>query len=274
MVDRRTLQVGDGTALFHKDWGTGPPVVFAAPWGLHADWWDYQMAHLAGRGLRCVAYDRRGHGRSAEPVSGYDLDTLADDLASVIDGLDLRDVTLVGHSMGAGEVVRYLARHGARRVARVVLIAPITPFTLRTPDNPDGVAAADLDKGRVALAVDRPHRLAAAAPAFFGVPGNDVSQATMDWWTQMLLDCSLKVLLDLHRAFTETDFRPDLRAIACPTLVLHGDRDTSTPIDFTSRRTVGLIAGSRLEVYQGAAHGLPITHADRLSADLLRFARS
>jgi non-heme chloroperoxidase len=266
-----SIEARDGTSLFYRDWGTGRPAVFVAPWALNSAWWEYQMTSLAGNGVRCIGYDRRGHGRSGEPAGGYEFDTLADDLATVIERLELRDLVLVGHSMGCGEVVRYLSRHGAGRVARAVLVAPITPFTLKTADNPDGVDRAVLEAGRAALAKDRPGRIAEAAPAFFG-PGNAVSAAMLDWWTAMILQqCSLRVMLDLHRVFTETDFRPDLSAIKVATLVVHGDSDTSTPLDFTGRRTARLIAGSELKVYEGAAHGLPITHMERLNADLLAF---
>jgi non-heme chloroperoxidase len=266
----------DGTSLYYKDWGTGPAVVFAAPWALHSSWWEYQMAYLPGQGLRCIGYDRRGHGRSSEPGQGYEFDTLADDLAVLIGQLDLHDVTLVGHSMGSGEVVRYLARHGAAgRVKRAVLVAPITPFTLKTADNPDGVEQSALEKGRIALGKDRPGRIAEAAAGFFGAPKNPVSAAMMDWWTEMMLGgCSLRIMLELHRVFTETDFRPDLRAIGVPTLIVHGDSDTSTPLDFTGRRTAALIRGSELKVYEGAAHGLPVTHMEALNRDLLAFVRT
>lgn len=249
-------------------------MVFVAPWALNADWFEYQMTFLAAQGLRCVAYDRRGHGRSDEPGRGYDFDTLADDLATILERLDLTRVTLVGHSMGAGEVVRYMARHHASRVDRVVLIAPITPFTLKTADNPNGVERSVLEKGRAALSLDRPGQIAQAAPAFFG-PDNAASAATMAWWTDMIVErCSLRVMLDLHRVFTETDFRPDLRSIRVPTLIVHGDKDTSTVLERTGRRTAELIAGSRLSIYDGAAHGLPITHKERLNHELLAFAKS
>jgi non-heme chloroperoxidase len=264
----------DGVSLFYRDWGTGPPVVFLAPWGLHSDWWEYQMAHLADQGLRCGACDRRGHGHSSEPVRGYDFDTLAGDLNTVMERLDLRGVTLVGHSMGAGEVVRYLARHGAGRVARIVLVAPITPFVLKTADNPDGADPASLEAVRKVLSQDRPTGIAGAASGFFGEPKNPVSTEMKQWWINMLMDCSLKVLIELHHAFTETDFRPDLRAIAVPTLIVHGDCDTSTRLELTGQKTANFIRGSQLKVYEGAAHALPITHLDKLNADLLAFIKS
>jgi non-heme chloroperoxidase len=272
---RSHIETRDGTRLFFRDCGQGRPLVFLAPWALNSDWWEYQIADLSSRGVRCIAYDRRGHGRSDQPGHGYDFATLADDLGSLIERLELRDVTLVGHSMGGAEVVRYLARHPAGPVRRAVLVATITPFTLKTADNPEGVEASALEKGRTDLARDRPHQVATAAAAFFGAPKNPVSAEIMDWWTRMILDhCSLKVMLDLHRAFTETDFRPDLRAIGVPTLLIHGDRDTSTPLEFTSRRSARLIPRSELKVYEGAAHGLPITHMERLNGDVLAFSQS
>ena len=269
---RSHIETRDGTRLFFRDCGQGRPLVFLAPWALNSDWWEYQIADLSSRGLRCISYDRRGHGRSSQPGHGYDFDTLADDLGSLVDQLELRDVTLVGHSMGCAEVVRYLARHPAVPVRRAVLVATIGPFTLKTPENPGGVERSALEKGRADLARDRPRQIAVAAPAFFGAPKNAVSAEMMDWWTRMILDhCSLKVMLDLHRAFTETDFRPDLRAIGVPTLFVHGDADTSTPLERTGRPSAALVQGSVLKVYEGAAHGLPITHMERLSADLLAF---
>jgi non-heme chloroperoxidase len=275
------IEAADGTRLFCRDWTSvnrtthAGNVLFVAPWALHSDWFEYQMTALADAGLRSVAYDRRGHGRSDEPGRGYDFETLSDDLKTVIDRLDLRDVTLVGHSMGAGEVVRYLSRYRERHVRRVVLIAPISPLVLKTADNPGGAELSALEQGRRALGTDRPGRLAEAAPAFFGTDRNTVSAATLDWWVKMMVEqCSLKVMLDLHRAFTETDFRPDLRAITRPTLIIHGDHDTSTPLESTGRPAAALIKGSTLKVYPDAAHALPITHKDQLNADLLSFIRS
>lgn len=269
---RHFLDAGDGTSLFFKDWGSGPPVVFVSAWGLNADAWVYEMTFLADHGLRSVAYDRRGHGRSTQPARGYDFDTLADDLSVLLEHLDLREVTLVGHSMGCAEVVRYLSRYGAGRVARAVLASTVTPCTVRTPDNPDGVERSALEAGRAMLRRDFPRTVAEAAPGFFGA-ANPVSDATRQWWTGMILQCSLPALLELHRGFTETDFRPELRALPVPTLLVHGDSDVSTPLEKTGRRSAGLIPRSRLEVYPGAAHGLPLTHVDRLNADLLAFAR-
>jgi non-heme chloroperoxidase len=292
------IEASDGTRLFYRAWGpdsssrsssgtssgssttapasAAPAIVFVPPWAMTCDWFEYQMTYLASQGLRCVSYDRRGHGRSDEPGRGYEFTTLAADLATLIDRLDLHNVTLVGHSMGAGEVVRYLTLHGPARIARIVLIAPITPFPLKTPDNPDGGDRSVMEAGRARLAHDRPGQIAQAAPAFFGTDVNPtVSPAMLQWWIDMLVEqCSLKVMIDLHRMFTETDFREDLKKITVPTLVIHGDHDTSTRLDVTGRKTAQLIAGSRLIVYENAAHALPVTHIDRLNADLLAFAKS
>ena len=272
---KQFIEVADGTNLVFRDRGTGRPMVFAAPWALNSAWWDYQMADLAGRGLRCVGYDRRGHGRSGDPSRGYEFDTLADDLAAVIEQLDLHDITLVGQSMGCGEVVRYLSRHGSNRVARVVLVGTITPFILKTDDNPEGTDRATLENARKGLTNDLPKLLADYAPTFFGTSKNHVSQEIMDWWVRMMVDgCSLNTMLDLHRMFTITDFRPELPRISVPTLLIHGDNDKSTRIETTARKTTPLIPGSQLKVYEGAGHGLPITHADQLNADLLAFVNS
>jgi len=268
------IEATDGTRLYYRDWGTGArTALFVAPWSLNSDWWEYQMTYLSSAGVRCIAYDRRGHGRSDDSGRGYDFDTLANDLAAVIEHLALREITLIGHSMGCADAVRYLSRYPGRAVARVAMIATITPFILKTDDNPQGVERSVLEKGRETLSRDRPRNVAEAAPAFFG-PKNGVSTQLMDWWTWQILQCPLRVMLELHRAFTETDFRPELRTITVPTLLIHGDIDTSAPLDFTGRRTAGLIPGSRLEVYEGAAHGLPITHMERLNRDLLSYVTS
>jgi non-heme chloroperoxidase len=272
---RRGIEIvtADRTRLYHRDWGSGPVIVLLAPWTLSSQWWDYHLTTLTAAGFRCIAYDRRGHARSDEPDSGYDFDTLADDLSAVLTRLDLHDVTLVGHSFGAAEVVRYLARHRAARVARAVLVATVTPFIMRSADNPTGAPVEALEKARLGLLQDKHGRIAAAAEAFFGVPTNPVPKATLDWWTRSIIDgCSLRVALELNRAMTSTDFRPDLRTIRVPTLLVHGDADTSTRLEATSRPTQALIAGSTLKVYEGAAHGLPVTHAARLHDDLVAFA--
>jgi non-heme chloroperoxidase len=254
-----------------RDWGSGPPVLFLSGWTLTADMWAYQMAPLAAQGLRAVAYDRRGHGRSSDPGAGYDIDTLADDLAAVIESLDLKAVTLVGHSMGGGEIARYLTRHGAGRVARVLFLAPTTPFLLKTADNPMGVDEALFAHARAAFAADFPGWLDANGDPFV-VP--QTSAGMRAWIKGMMLQCSMKAVLDCNQAFTRTDFRPDLARIRLPTLVIHGDADASAPLPLTGRRTAEMVPGARLIVYEGAPHGLFITHMTRLNADLLAFAKT
>ena len=224
------------------------------------------MFRLTEQGIRCVAFDRRGHGRSGQPDRGYDFDTLADDLAAVMEQLDLRDVTLVGHSVGCGEVVHYLSRHGSRRVARAVLIGTITPGDVSTGNSV-------FESARAALIKDPHGTFANAAADFFGASKNPISEETMRWWTRMIIDeCSLKVAIDLFRLFQTTDFRPRLSTIRVPTLLIHGEIDASALLEVTAKRTAPLIPGSRLKVYENAAHGLPFTHAERLVGDLLAFA--
>lgn len=265
----------DGTRLHVRDWGTGRPIVFVAPWGLCADWWDIPVLSFGDRGWRCVSFDRRGHARSEDACRGYDFDTLADDIATVLDVLDVQNAVLVGHSMGGAEVVRYLTRHHSHRVSHAVLIAPTTPFTLKTDDNPDGTPREGLENFRALLKDDLPRRAADAAPDFFGVPKNSVSKETMDWWCRMFLDrVSIKVLTEMHKVQTETDFRPELRTIQTPTLILHGDIDKSALIEKTGRPTHDLIPGSKLLVYENTAHALPYTHTERMLTDIVAFANS
>jgi pimeloyl-ACP methyl ester carboxylesterase len=264
------IVTGDGAHLFYKDWGNGKPVVFVHSWALNSDMWQYQMIHLAGLGLRCVAYDHRGHGRSSDPGQGYDYDTLAGDLATVIEQLDLRDITLVAHSMGCGAAVRHLSRHGADRIARVALVSPTLPFILKTEDNPDGVDKTVLERVRAKFSKDFPKWLADNAPPFF-TP--ETSPAMIQWGINMCLQASLKALIDCNRTDTEADFRAELPKITAPTLIIHGDKDVSAPLEFTGRKTARLIPGSRLKVYEGAPHGLMFTHMDRFNRDLHDFIK-
>ena len=266
------IEAADGTSLFYKDWGTGEPVVFVHGGQLGADMWEYQMTPLASQGLRCVAYDRRGCARSSQPDHGYDFDTLADDLAALIEQLDLRQVTLVGHSMGCGDIARYLSRHGAGRVARAVLVAPTTPFLLKTADNPDGVDKAVFDAMVAELSEDRPRYLADAAPALFGVglPNVSVSPEMVRWGVGLALRASPKATIEMTRTFAETDLRPDMPAFTVPTLVVHGAGDRSAPLELCGRKTAEAIPESRFEVYD-TGHGLFITEKDRLNRDLLGF---
>jgi non-heme chloroperoxidase len=263
------VHTADGTSLFYRDWGTGKPIVFVASWVMPSESWSYQMAALSEQGFRCVAYDRRGHGRSSDPGRGYDFDTLADDLAAVLEALDLHDVTLVGFSMGGAEIIRYVTRHGVARVGRLVSIAPTTPLMMRRPDNPQGFDEAVLEDLHRAFEQDFPQWVEENARPFV-LP--ETSQATIEWVKSMALKTSLKAVLDCHRMLVREDFRAELKAIDLPVLVIQGDADISSPIDLTGRPTAELIPGARLEIYEGAPHGLFITHRERLNRDLAAFA--
>ena len=264
------VKTHDNQRLAYLDRGTGKPVVFIHGWSLGAAIWTLQTDWLAAQGLRVVAYDRRGHAGSDKPAKGYDFDTLAADLAAVLDQLDLRDVTLVGHSMGAGEVARYLAHGGSRRIARVMLVAPTTPFALKTADNPDGIDRAVYDKLVAALEANPTAYLAAGTPGFFG--GN-VEPEMVEWGMSIALQASVPALVKCLRAFSETDFRADMRAFTLPTLIVYGTGDMAATA-LNARRTAAAIAGSRLEPYEGAPHGLFLTDPTRFNRDLLEFVRS
>ena len=269
------VKAQDGTQLYYKDWGSGPPVVFVHGWPLNADMWDYQMTHLASHGLRCIAYDRRGFGRSEQPWMGYDYDTLADDLGAVIETLDLQDVRLVGFSMGGGEVARYLGRGGASRVSRAALVAAVTPYMLKTAEHPDGVDVSVFDKMVEGLMKDRPHFLAQFGPQFYGKTLLDpkVSDEVLQWTLMMAMQGSQRATLACVRAFSETDFRQDVSQIHVPTLVVHGTADKTVPIDIAGRTAAKLISGAEFIEYEGEPHGLFLTAKDRLNADLLTFLR-
>jgi non-heme chloroperoxidase len=269
------IETADRTAIFYKDWGKGNPVVFSHGWCLGADIWEYQMVPLAGRGLRCIAHDRRGCGRSSQPWSGHDFDTLADDLAALMDQLDLREVTLVGHSMGTAEIARYLSRHGTGRVARVALVATTLPFLMATDDNPGGIDRGVFEQLVADLRRDRPRAMAAGAPGFFGVglPGVVISDEMIRWGIGLALQASPAATIELQLASAGTDFRPDLRSFTVPTLLVHGDGDLGSPLELTARRTARAIPGSQLVTYEGHGHGLFLTAADRLNRDLLAFIR-
>jgi pimeloyl-ACP methyl ester carboxylesterase len=259
----------DGTSLFYTEWGSGEPILFLNSLGCTTRMWDYQFAALAEAGYRCLSFDRRGHGRSDQPAQGYDYDTLADDVASLIATLGLDRLTLVGHSMAGGEIVRYLTRHGAGRVARIVLIAPTTPRLMKDEDNPAGVARADWDALWARWKQDYPKWVDDNLAPFF-VP--ETSRPMMQWGAT-LLQASLVVALACSRAVAEADFRRDMRGIEVPALLIHGDRDRSTPIAITGRPSAQLLPHCRFLTYEGAPHGLMFTHMDRLHADLLQFVR-
>lgn len=263
----------DGTRIFYKDWGSGQPIVFSHGWPLNADAWDDQMFFLASRGYRCIAHDRRGHGRSSPAWTGHDLDTYADDLAQLIEELDLRDVVLVGHSTGGGEVTRYVGRHGTERVAKVVLISAIPPLMLRTPANLGGLPIEVFDDIRRGLLEDRAEFYRKLSGAFYGAnrPGSTVSQGVRDAFWFWCMQVGLKAAYDCVKAFSETDLTEDLKRIDVPTLIIHGDDDQIVPIDNSAKRSVDLVRDATLKVYPGAPHGLMATHKDRLHEDLVEF---
>jgi pimeloyl-ACP methyl ester carboxylesterase len=268
-----SIQTNDGVSLFVRDWGEGEPVMFCAAWALSSIAWQYQMISVVDNGRRAVAYDRRGHGRSDDPGRGYDYDTLADDLAQVLQRLDLQDVTLVAHSMGSGEAVRYLTRHGDGRIARLLLLAPTTPFVLKTPDNQNGVDG-ELFAARRAEWRDDFGRwiLENEAPYFGdGLPGCDVSPLLRDWTKADMLATTLQAAIEFQQSAVETDFRAELARLSLPTLIVQGDADASAPLPLTGARTADLMPNARLLVYENAPHGLYLTHRERVNADLLTF---
>jgi non-heme chloroperoxidase len=262
--------------LFYKDWRTPTSqlnpttrtVLFLHTWANNSDIWQYQMNYLRGRGMRTVAYDRRGHGRSNDPGSGYDSDVLAHDLAKIIEQLDLRDIALVGHSMGCGEIVRYLSKYGDARVSRIVFVAPSLPFGLKTDDNPDGTPKSQLIAVRDEIAHDFPQYVRTIARGFFGPT---VTDSSVEWGIRMCDLSSLPALIGTQIANTETDFRPELRSIDKPTLIIHGDSDVFCPLDVTAQRVHRLIPKSQLKVYEKGPHGLMISHMDELNRDLFDF---
>jgi non-heme chloroperoxidase len=266
----------DGTQIFYKDWGTGAPVVFSHGWPLNADVWDPQLELMASNGLRAVAHDRRGHGRSAQPWDGNNMDQYADDLAAVIEALDLRDVVLVGHSTGGGEVVRYVARHGSTRVSKLVLVGAIPPLMLQTRGNPGGTPIEAFDDIRAGVLADRSQFFADLAVPFYGAnrPGSAVSQGTRDHFWLMGMQVGLKAAYDCVRQFSESDFNEDLTTIDVPTLIIHGDDDQIVPIDASARLAADIVPSAELRVYAGASHGLFATHTATFNADLLEFVKA
>lgn len=267
---RRNVEVRakDGTRLYIRDWGEGRPIVFAAAWALSSETWAYQVAHLAERGFRCIAFDRRGHGKSDVPSGGYDMDTLADDLAAVIEQLGLHDVGLIGHSMGGAEVIRYLGRHGTSRVRRVALLAPAAPYLLQTPDNSFGAPRAYFDARVAEWRRDFPAWALANQAPFF-TP--QTSPAMKAWLTDDMLATPVPVVIASFQALLGKDLRPDLARIDRPTLVLHGTKDASAPLEMTGRRVAAGVPSAELKVYDGAPHGLIVTHIEQVNRDLETF---
>jgi non-heme chloroperoxidase len=266
------IEATDRTSLFVTDWGSGPPVVFCHAWGLRSDQWDYQIPALTEAGLRCIRYDRRGHGRSDRPAAGYDIDTMADDLAAVIEHFGLEEITLVGHSLGSMEAVRYLTRHGGDRVSRLALIAPVTPMVRRTADNPEGLDPVLLDANYAAVAADVTKWCSdfESAGPYFGASSGG-SPGLVDWTIRMIVDTPLPVLLQTMKVMADADMRTDLPELGIPTLIIHGEQDASAPIELTGRKTARLIGSARLIAYPGAGHGLYASDHHRVNGDLLAF---
>lgn len=271
------ITTADGTEIFYKDWGSGQPIVFSHGWPLTADAWDPQLNFVADNGFRAVAHDRRGGGRSGQPWVGNDLDTYADDLASLIEALDLRDVILVGHSTGGGEVARYIGRHGTGRVAKAVLLSAIPPLMLKTEANPEGLPLEVFDEIRAGVATDRSQFYRDLSEAFYGAnrEGSTVSQGTRDAFWLWSMQVGIKSAYDCVRAFSETDLTEDLKRFDVPTLIVHGDDDQIVPIVAAGEKSSKLVKDATFKVYPGAPHGLAMVpvFADRFNADLLEFAR-
>ena len=269
-----TITTKDGTEIYYKDWGKGQPIVFSHGWPLSADAWEDQMIFLAPRGYRCIAHDRRGHGRSGQPWDGNEMDTYADDLAELVEALDLRDAIHVGHSTGGGEVARYIGRHGTKRVAKAVLIGAIPPLMLKTDANPAGLPLAAFDEIRAGVLVDRAQFFRDLSIPFYGInrPGAKVSQGLRDsFWLQGML-AGHKAVFDCIKAFSETDFTEDLKKFDVPTLIVHGDEDQIVPIAAAALLSSKIVKGATLKIYEGAPHGMCSTLKDRVNEELLAFA--
>jgi len=270
-----TITTKDGTEIYYKDWGTGQPIVFSHGWPLSADAWEDQMLFLGAKGYRCIAHDRRGHGRSSQPWNGNDMDTYADDLAAVVETLDLKNAIHVGHSTGGGEVARYIGRHGTKRVAKAVLIGAIPPLMLKTKANPEGLPIAVFDEIRANVLADRSQFFKNLSEPFYGAnrPGAKVSQGLRDSFWLQGMQAGFKSAYDCIKAFSETDHSEDLEKFDVPTLILHGDDDQIVPIGASAVKAARLVKNARLKVYKGASHGLCSVQKDEINADLLAFLK-
>lgn len=268
-----TITVKDGATIYYKDWGTGQPIVFSHGWPLTADDWDGQMLFFGQHGYRVIAHDRRGHGRSSQTWDGNEMDTYADDLAALIEALDLKNAIMVGHSTGGGEVARYLGRHGALRVAKAVLISAVPPLMLKTEKNPGGLPISVFDGLRATLTANRPQFYKDITLPFYGYnrPGAKISEGIRErWWLQGMMG-SVKAHYDCIKAFSETDFTEDLKQIDIPVLVMHGDDDQIVPIGAAGLMSAEILKNATLKVYPGFPHGMPTTNAEQINTDLLEF---
>ena len=270
-----TITTKDGTTIYYKDWGTGPVITFSHGWPLNSDMWDAQMVFLAKQGFRVVAHDRRGHGRSSQASNRNDMDGYADDLAELVEALDLRGITMVGHSTGGGEVARYIGRYGTKRVTKAVLIAAVPPIMVKSETNPEGLPIEIFDGLRAALLKDRSQTYKDFASQFFGAnrPGAQVSQGTLDQFWLWSMQSGLKNSYESIKAFSETDFTEDLKKIDVPTLVVHGEDDQIVPVKNSARKSAQLIKGAVEIYYPGLSHGLIATHPDVINRDLLAFCQ-
>jgi non-heme chloroperoxidase len=261
--------------LYYKDWGTGQPVVFCHGWPLSADAWEDQMTFLSSHGFRCIAHDRRSHGRSSQAWTGNDMDTYADDLAALIEKLDLKDIVLVGHSTGGGEVARYIGRHGSKRIAKAVLISAVPPIMMKTASNPEGLPKEKFDEIREGVLKDRSQFFKDLSKPFYGANRltSKVSDGLRDSFWLQGMQAGFKGVFDCIKAFSETDFTEDLKKMDVPTLILHGDDDQIVPIDDAGRKSAKLVKNSELKVYKGAPHGMCSTHKDQVNEDLLKFIK-